>query len=248
MRINFHSTMGRPKTTGCSHNKSSTTYRSDREILTTSGSQNKLTDLFKSKVQEKATLSDNEQQSTSSLFSSPSSSVGIVPVNISSDVNENESSDNPSDHENMDTNAPSDGRSYLVVHRSREKWENLYPFLFFSSKNGWLCIVYSEYGEGDEFWIAKGVTQGEHPNCTFFTHEKSKKHTKIVSKRAEVKRFFSKRSIYKQIYQGPETENQKTKQRNRRIIKKFLRTSYFLARKNWAVRENSEDVIEFLND
>ena len=88
---------------------------------------------------------------------------------------------------------------------------NLYPFLFFfSSKNEWLCIVCSEYGEGDEFWRTKGVKQGEHPNRTFFTHEKSKKHTKAVSKRAEVKRFFSKRSIYKQIYQGAETENQKT--------------------------------------
>ena len=53
--------MGRPKTTGCSHNKSSTTYRSERKILTTLGGQKKLTDLFKSKVQEKATISDNEQ-------------------------------------------------------------------------------------------------------------------------------------------------------------------------------------------
>ena len=149
----------------------------------------------------------------------------------------------------MDTKAPIGGRLYLVVHQSREKWENLYPFLFFSSsKNGWLCIVCSEYGEGDEFWRTKGVKQGEHPNGTFFTHEKSKKHTKAVSKRAEVKRFFSKRNIYKQIYQGAETENQKTKQGNRRVIKKFLKTSYFLAREKWAVRENFEDVIEFLND
>ena len=69
MRIDFHSTMGRPKTTGCSHNKSSTTYRSERKILTTSGGQKKLTDLFKSNVQEKATISEKEQQSTSSSFS-----------------------------------------------------------------------------------------------------------------------------------------------------------------------------------
>ena len=131
MHINFHSTMGRPKTTGCSRNKSSRTYRSERKILTTSGGQKKLPDLFKSKVQGKATISDNEQQSTSSSFSSLSSSVGIVPVNISYDVNENESSDNPSDNENMDTKAPIGGRSYLVVHQSREKWENLYLFSSF---------------------------------------------------------------------------------------------------------------------
>ena len=57
----------------------------------------------------------------------------------------------------MDTKAPIDGRSYLVVRQSREKWENLHPFLFSSSKNGWLCIVCSEYGKGDEFWRTKGV-------------------------------------------------------------------------------------------
>ena len=97
------------------------------------------------------------------------------------------------------------------------------PFFFFSSsKNGWLCIVCSEYGEGDEFWRTKGVKQGEHLNRTFFTHGKSKKHTKAVSKHAEVKRFFIKRSIYKQIYQGAETENQKTKQRNRRMYNKEI--------------------------
>ena len=111
MRIDFHSTMGRPKTTGCSHNKSLRTYSSERKLFTTLSGLKKLTDLFKSNIQEKTTISDNEQQSTSSLFSSPSSSVGIVPVKISYNVNENESSDSPSNEENMDTKAPTDGRS-----------------------------------------------------------------------------------------------------------------------------------------
>ena len=30
------------------------------------------------------------------------------------------------------------------------------------------------------------------------------------------------------------------------MIKKFLKTAYFLARKKWAVRENFQDVIEFI--
>ena len=102
--------MGRPKATGCSHNESSTTYRSQKKILITSGGQKKLTDLFKSNIQEKATISDNEQQSTSLSFSSLSSSVGIVHVKVSYDVIVNESSDSPSDDENMDTKAPIDGR------------------------------------------------------------------------------------------------------------------------------------------
>ena len=45
-----------------------------------------------------------------------------------------------------------------------------------------------------------------------------------------------------------EAQNQKTKQRNRCIIKKFLKTSCFLACKKWAVQENFEDVTEFLSD
>ena len=71
----------------------------------------KLTDLFKSNIQEKTTISDNEQQSTSSSFSSPLSSVGIVPVKVVYNVNENESSGSPSDEKNIDTKAPIDGRS-----------------------------------------------------------------------------------------------------------------------------------------
>ena len=51
----------------------------------------------------------------------------------------------------------------------------------------------SEYGEGDEFWRTKGVQQREDPNRTFYTHEKSKKHTKAVLKRAEVKLFQKKK-------------------------------------------------------
>ena len=111
MRIDFHLTMGRPKTTGCSHNKSLRTYRSERKLFLTLSGLKKLTDLFKSNIQEKTTISDNEQQSTSSSFSSPLSSGGIVPVKIFYNVNENESSDSPSDEENIDTKAPIDGRS-----------------------------------------------------------------------------------------------------------------------------------------
>ena len=160
-------------------------------------------------------------------------------------VNEDESSDSHSDNKIMDTQ---DGHSSLTVHQSSEKWENLYPFLFFSSsKNGWLCTVSSEYGEGDEFWRKKGVQQGEHPNRKFSTHEKSKKHTSTVLKCAEVKCTLSKGSAYKQIYQRTVAQNQKTKKRNRHIIKKFF-TLYFLTSREWVVWKNFEDVIKFLND
>lgn len=55
-----------------------------------------------------------------------------------------------------------------------------------------------------------------------------------------------KGSIYKLLYNGAGKTNRKTKERNKRVIKKFLMTSYFIARKNWAIRENFSDFVYFL--
>ena len=38
------------------------------------------------------------------------------------------------------------------------------------------------------------------------------------------------------------------KKRNRRVIKKFLKATYFLTQKKWAVRENVSDVVDLLRD
>ena len=70
-----------------------------------------------------------------------------------------------------------DGRSYLVVHQAQEKWENLFPFAYYSaSKNGWLCKTCSGYGGGDDYWRSKGVKLKEHPRRLFTDHSESKKH------------------------------------------------------------------------
>ena len=91
-----------------------------------------------------------------------------------------------------------------------------------------MCTICSEYGEGDEFGRAKGVQQVEHPNHKFSMHEKFKKH-----------------KCSNETCRGPKPENKTKKQI---IIKKFLKTSCFLACKKWAVQENFEDVTEFLSD
>ena len=80
-------------------------------------------------------------------------------VDDSSDDSMNKQSD-------VETNQSKlDGRSYLLIHQSQEKWENAYPFLFFSeAKNGWLCSVCSEYGKGDEFWRTKGLSKRNNQN------------------------------------------------------------------------------------
>ena len=39
-----------------------------------------------------------------------------------------------------------------------------------------------------------------------------------------------------------------TRERNRRVIKKFMKTAYYVAKKKWAVRENFPDTIDFLRE
>ena len=48
------------------------------------------------------------------------------------------------------------------------------------------------------------------------------------------------------MYDGAEKNKRKRKERNRRLIKKFLMTTYFIAQKKWAIRENFSDIITFL--
>lgn len=67
---------------------------------------------------------------------------------------------------------------------SQQKWENLYPCLFYSaSKQGWLCKVCGEYSDhGDAFWRTEAVKMGEHSGRLFSEHMKSDKHSKALKK------------------------------------------------------------------
>ena len=134
-------------------------------------------------------------------------------------VNKNESSNSHSDIENIDTQVHIDGCPYLAVHQSCENWENLYPFLFFSSKNGRLCILCSEYGEYDEFWRTKGAQQGQHPNHKFSTYGKSKKHKRSLEMcRKEMhsqKRKCLQTYLPKSCNTKPENKNKKETRHNK---------------------------------
>ena len=160
------------------------------------------------------------------------------------------SDDSMNKYSDVETNQSKlDGRSYLLINQSQEKWENAYPFLFFSeAKNCWLCSVCSEYGKGDKFWCTKGVQQEEHPKQIFEWHQKPPKHEEALMRQAEIKAMLQKRSLYKQSLTGVEGQGQKHKRRNRAVTKTFLKTAYFLAWKMWAVSENFQDVIEFIRD
>ena len=188
--------MGRPKTTGRSHNASATTYRSANRSgsSATSSGQRLLTDLFVRRNDNTASSSiEVEQMQTVDETRGSAMEDTQSYVDDSSDDSMNKNSD-------VETNQSElDGRSYLLIHQSQEKWENAYPFLFFSeAKNGWLCSVCSEYGKGDKFWRTKGVKQEEHPKRIFERHQKSPKHEEALTRQAEIKAMLRKGSVYKQ--------------------------------------------------
>ena len=154
--------MVKPRTTAYIHNASATMYKSVNrsESSVTSSRPRLLPGLF-------ARQNDNPA----------SSSVGVEwmqPVNETQDSVMDKTQNNSVDNS-------SDGRSYLLIHQSREKWENMFSFLFFSeAKNSWLCRVCSEYSKGDEFWRTKGLskrtTKKEFSSHTKNPRSKNKRH------------------------------------------------------------------------
>ena len=60
-------------------------------------------------------------------------------------------------------NPKKDGRGLLTTHQAQTKWEELYPFIFYStSSQGWFCKICQQYGEGMH-WVSEAVHFGEHP-------------------------------------------------------------------------------------
>ena len=199
---------GRPKTTGHSHNASATTCRSANRSgsSATSSGQRLLTDLF---------VRRNDNTALSSVEAERMQTVGETRDSAMEDTQSNvgdSSDDSINKHSEVETNQNElDGRSYLLIHQSWEKWENAYPFLFFSkAKNGWLCSLCIEYGKGDKFWR----TKGEHPKRIFERHQKSPKHEEALMRQAEIKAMLRKGSVYKQSLMDVKGQGQKHKKRN----------------------------------
>ena len=69
-----------------------------------------------------------------------------------------------------------------------------------------------------------------------------------MKKRQECKEILTKGNIYKQMYKWQRVRKANIKARNRRVITKFFKTICFVVKKNWAVRENFESIIAFLQN
>ena len=57
-----------------------------------------------------------------------------------------------------------------------------------------------------------------------------------------------KGNVVPQLTKGMENKTEKDRKKNRTLIKKFLKTLYFMAKQKWAVKNNFEGVINFLSD
>ena len=130
------------------------------------------------------------------------------------------------------------------------KWETKYPWAYFShSKNGWFCKTCQEYSNtGEAHWKTLPRKYDEHPSQFFFDHENSSKHLNSIKNKREILNVISKGTIVHQMVAGAETQSNASRDCNHRLIGKFIKITYFLTRKKWAVKFNFKDVINFLDD
>ena len=131
-----------------------------------------------------------------------------------------------------------------------EKWEKKYTWLYYSRiKGGWFCKTCEEYSDShEEYWKTLLRKHDEHPGMFFNEHANSDKHKKALRNKQEVKIMLSKGNVVHQLTKGMENKTEKDRTKNRTLIKKSLKTVYFMAKQKWAVKNNFEDMINFLSD
>ena len=133
-------------------------------------------------------------------------------------------------------NPKKDGRGLLAAHQAQRKWEELYTFAFYSaSSRGWFCKICRQYGEGTH-WVSEVAHFGEHPKRYLERRHNGNTHKNAVKQKHLFQRMRAKGSIYKQIVTCVENSNQNIVECSRRVIKKFMKTVYFFARKQFAIR------------
>ena len=82
----------------------------------------------------------------------------------------------------------------------------------------------------------------------FFDHENSSQHLNSIRNKKEIFNVISKGIILHQMVAGGKTQSNASRDRNCRLICKFIKTTYIFTRKKWAVKFNFKDVIDFLDD
>ena len=80
----------------------------------------------------------------------------------------------------------------------------------------------------------------------FSEHENCQNNVRAVTNKSNIKKLLATGDIVCQISKGAESKTAKEIMSNRNLIKKFIKTIYFLAKKKWAVKNNFEETIEYI--
>lgn len=251
---------GRPKTTGKSHNKSEKTYiTATREQVPqpSTSSNNPISNYFKRPHNEnKDNQKDHDEPPTAiqrveipdfCIEKETASTTNILAPIFRTKTTK----DTPAKSSEHTPNPPQvipDGRANSTSKYST--WENKYEWAYFSNlRNGWFCKTCEQYSTTeDAYWKTLPRKHDEHPSAFFNEHNNSLKHLTAIKNKKEVQSMLHRGSVFKQISDAATTQESAHRERNRRLIRKFFITTYFLTRKKWAVKFNFEDVIKYLSD
>ena len=126
--------MGRPVSTSKSHNKKALTYQSKQgnKASKLPEKQTTLTNLFKTSLPKENQMDDEEAGPSNLNVTELEQEASSITTDNDGDSDGSHATD-----ECVNESAKLDGCSYLAWHQSQQKWESLYPCLFYSaSKQG----------------------------------------------------------------------------------------------------------------
>ena len=246
---------GRPKTSGKSHNRSSKTYliagrdqASTSIVLSVTGTSSVI-NYFKRPAEKSANVEITEEPLTS-----------VPQVEIDDEEVENTNNIAPIFQRNKVKTTIESTKELISEKKAPDgrpkstssiyyKQETKYPWAYFNhSKNKWYCKTCKEHSKsGDPHWKALLCKHNEHPSQFFFDHENSSKHLNSIKNKQEILNVISKGTIVHQMVAVAETHSNAGRDGNRWLIGKFIKTTYFLTKKKWAVKFNFKNVIDFLD-
>ena len=126
--------------------------------------------------------------------------------------------------------------------------EGFFTSYYSAAEEGWFCKTCQEYSHnGYENWKTFPRKYDTHLGVFFREHENSKKHKDAVANKKEVKAILSKGNVLKQLQLAMEAGTNAEWKLNRNIVKKLIKTVYFLSRKKWAVKQNFEELKKLIN-
>ena len=128
------------------------------------------------------------------------------------------------------------------------KWEKHFTRAYYSFYHAiWFCRTCHEYSDShDQYWKTVRKTHDQHHGVFFAENENCQKQVRAVTNKSNIKKLLAKGDIVHQINKRAESKTAKGIKNNQSLIKKLIKTIYFVAKKKWAVKNNFEETVEYL--